>query len=87
MQLLEFDAHRQLRSLERRGDESAYVLLQSLEIHCAFRESSVDERTRAAQQLGRSVCRRAVGGTAWRDICGGMDSLNLRTLFVKLPHG
>ena len=52
VQLLEFDAHRQLRSLERVSGEGADVFLQSIELHDACRENSVHERTCTAQQLG-----------------------------------
>ena len=52
VQLLELDAHRQLRSLERVRGEGADVFLQSIELHDAFRENPVHERTCTAQQLG-----------------------------------
>src|SRR5262249_32610833 len=51
MQLLELDAHGQLRSLESGRGERTDMLCDSIEIHDAFGENSVDERTRATQQL------------------------------------
>ena len=39
-------------SLERVSGEGADVFLQSIELHDAFRENSVHERTCTAQQLG-----------------------------------
>ena len=52
VQLLELDAHRQLRSPERVRGEGADVFLQSIELHDAFRENPVHEGTCTAQQLG-----------------------------------
>jgi hypothetical protein len=49
VQLLELDAHGQLRSLESGRGEGANMLCEPIEIHGAFSENSVDERTRAAQ--------------------------------------
>ena len=55
VQLLELDAHRQLRSLESVRGEGADVFLQSIELHDAFRQNPVHERTCTAQQLGRHL--------------------------------
>ena len=52
VQLFELDAHGQLRSLEGVRSQRADMFMESLEVHDAFLENSVDERTRAAQQLG-----------------------------------
>ena len=52
VQLFELDAHGELRSLEGVRSQRADVFMESLEVHDAFLENSVDERTRAAQQLG-----------------------------------
>ena len=62
VQLLELDAHRQVRSLERVRGECPDMFLESVEIHHTLSENSVDERTRAAQQLGR---RRRWDGYRW----------------------
>ena len=51
VQLFELDAHGQLRSLEGVRGKRADVFLESLEIDHAFGQNSVNERTRAAQQL------------------------------------
>ena len=48
VQLLELDAHRQLRSLEGVRGERTDVFMESIEIHDTFRENPVDERTCAA---------------------------------------
>jgi hypothetical protein len=62
------------------------VFLESLEVHGAFRENPVDERTRAAQQ--RRARSSLVGGrTGRRRVDGGLYFPNLRTLFVKLARG
>ena len=55
VQLFEFDAHGQLRSLEGVRSQRADVFMESLEVHDAFLENSVDERACAAQQLGGSL--------------------------------
>ena len=52
VQLFELDAHSQLRSLEGVRSQRANVFMESFKVHDAFLENSVDERTRAAQQLG-----------------------------------
>ena len=55
VQLLELDAHGQLRSFESGRGEGTHMFCDSIEVHGAFGENSVDERTRAAQQLGGRV--------------------------------
>jgi hypothetical protein len=55
VQLLELDAHGQLRSLKSVRSEGADVFMESLEVHNAFLENPVDERACAAQQLGGSL--------------------------------
>src|SRR5580765_2475179 len=87
VQLLELDAHGELRSLQGVRSQRADVFMESLEVHDAFLENSVDERTGAAQQLGgRLRC----DGHRW---CGGraircrLCLPNLCTLFVKLAPG
>ena len=52
VQLFELDAHGQLRSLEGVRGKRADVFMESLEVHDAFLENSVDERACATQQLG-----------------------------------
>ena len=84
VQLLEFDAHGQLCSLEGMRGECADVFLESVEIHDAFRESAVDECACAAQQLGRRLRTPLV----WRTRCPrGLRLPNLCALFVKLVRG
>jgi hypothetical protein len=52
VQLLEFDGHGHACVLECARGERANLLLESFEIHTAFCENPVDERTRAAQEFG-----------------------------------
>ena len=59
VQLFELDAHGQLRSLQGVRSQRADVFMESLEVHDAFLENSVDECACAAQQLGG---RRRCGG-------------------------
>jgi len=54
VQLLELDAHGQLRSLEGVRSQRADVFMESLEVHDAFLENPINERACAAQQLGGS---------------------------------
>ena len=44
VQLFELDAHGELRSLEGVRSQRADVFMESLEVHDAFLENSVDER-------------------------------------------
>ena len=49
VQLFKFDAHGQLRSLEGVRSQRADGFMESLEVHDAFLENSVDERACATQ--------------------------------------
>jgi hypothetical protein len=87
VQLLELDAHGQLRSLEGVRGQRADVFMESFEVHDASRENSVDERPCAAQQLGGSF---RWDGYRWcegRAIRCGLCVPNLCALFVKLARG
>jgi hypothetical protein len=52
VQLLELNAHSQLRSLKGVRGQRADIFMESLEVHDAFLENPVDERACAAKQLG-----------------------------------
>src|SRR5882757_5021826 len=61
--------------------------MESLEIDHAFRENSIDERTRAAQQLGGPRHRWGGGRTGRRGVYVGLRFPNLCALFVKVARG
>src|SRR4029077_15686180 len=82
VQLLELDAHGQLRSLEGVRSQRADVFMESIEVHDAFVENPINERACAAQQLGGSL--RCDGG---RGVHCGLCLPNLYALFVRLVRG
>ena len=87
VQLFEFDAHGQLRSLKGVRSQRADVFMESLEVHDAFLENPVNERACAAQQLGGSL---RCDGHRWcggRGVYCGLCDANLCALFVKLVCG
>jgi hypothetical protein len=55
VQLLELDAHGQLRSLERVGGQGADIFMESLEVNDAFLNNPINERACVAQQFGGSL--------------------------------
>jgi hypothetical protein len=91
VQLLQLDTHGKACGLKGVRGESADVFLESLEIHHAFRENPVDERTRAAQQLGRRF--RRDGHCWWRGragqqgVCCGLCLPHLCPFSAKLARG